>query len=101
MNHLHRNINCVPKYNTVCEELEENGELLFALFDFDHGLLLSIKESSGYLVARSPCPPFEVRYAYAIFDPFKYDVACFGVHFSEAFWVCALLLIAGYQFISW
>lgn len=93
MNHLPQNINGEPKYNSVRRDLEENGELLFALFDFDLALLLNTKKILGNFwlpiskaITGSPDPPFEVRYAYAVFDPFKYDVACLGIHFSEAFW---------------
>ena len=101
MNHVPWNVNfCDPKYNTVRQELEENGELLFALFDFDLSLLLNANETSGNIwlpidMANSISldPPLEVRYAYAVFDPFKYDVTCLEIHFSEAFWVCVPLLV--------
>jgi len=89
---LHRII--VTSYNTARPEVEENGELLFALFAFELALLLNENETSGNIwlpidMANAMFtldPPFEVRYAYAVFDPFKYDVACLGIHFSEAFW---------------
>ncbi|KAF8908488.1 kinase-like domain-containing protein [Gymnopilus junonius] len=73
-------------------ELEEDGKLLYALFDFDRAIMLDV-ETYGENPMLPIClvdrgffvPPYERLLGYPDFDPFKYDVACLGIYFDRIF----------------
>lgn len=73
--------------------LKLKGALRYCIMDFDLAMVLD-EETYGSnprlpieLVKRVGfgARPYETMHAYIDFDPFKYDVACLGMHFSDYF----------------
>ena len=88
------------RFNTLRGELRKEGQLIYALIDFDLSLLFP-----------STCTPAELRLPYNMswhggsnqpkdtaqgeldYDPFAFDVGCLGVLFCDAFQVRAVVMI--------
>lgn len=79
--------------------LKSLGALRYAIMDFDLAMILDEKTYGtnprlpiGLVDFGCGARPYEIMHAHVDFDPFKYDVACLGIEFSNNFQVSSSFL---------